>query len=50
MRFHLDEHIDHAGIVFCLRRSRTIGEIVRHLVLMHDCLADSDMHGRIEFL
>lgn len=40
----------HAGIVYCPPASRTIGQIVRGLLLIHECLNDSDMQGRIEYL
>jgi hypothetical protein len=45
-----DQGEAHAGIAYCAPAARTIGEIVRHLVLMHDCLADDEVAGRIEFL
>jgi predicted nuclease of predicted toxin-antitoxin system len=41
---------DHRGIAYCERGSRSIGHIVRHLCLMHDCLNDDEMHGKIEYL
>lgn len=41
---------EHAGIIYAAQGSRTIGEVVRFLALMHDCLAEDDMQGRIEYL
>jgi predicted nuclease of predicted toxin-antitoxin system len=41
---------EHAGIVFVARGGRSIGDVVRHLTLMHDCLDDEDMRGRIEYM
>lgn len=41
---------DHAGIVYSVPGSRTIGEIIRHLTLMHNCLDNADMRGRVEYL
>jgi uncharacterized protein with PIN domain len=40
----------HAGIAYCSRTARSIGYIVRHLCLMHDCLAEDDMRGKVEYL
>jgi predicted nuclease of predicted toxin-antitoxin system len=41
---------EHAGIIYAAQGSQTIGEVVRFLTLMHDCLGEHDMHGRIEYL
>jgi predicted nuclease of predicted toxin-antitoxin system len=43
-------HIEHAGIAYCARNSRSIGYIVRHLCLMHDCLEAQEMRGKVEYL
>lgn len=45
-----DDGVPHAGIAFCQPESRTIGYIVRYLCLMHDCMKDEEMYGRMEFL
>jgi hypothetical protein len=29
---------------------RTIGHIIRHLCLMHDCLDDHEMAGRVDYI
>ena len=42
--------IEHEGIAYCSRTARSIGFIVRHLCLMHDCLQPDEMHGRVEYL
>jgi predicted nuclease of predicted toxin-antitoxin system len=42
--------IDHPGIAFCARGTRTIGYIIRRLCLMHDCLESDEMRGRVEYL
>jgi predicted nuclease of predicted toxin-antitoxin system len=34
---------EHAGIAYCARRVRSIGHIVRHLCLMHDCMEAHEM-------
>ena len=42
--------IDHFGIAYCSRTARSIGFIVRHLCLMHDCLEADKMRGKVEYL
>jgi predicted nuclease of predicted toxin-antitoxin system len=42
--------IEHHGVAYCARNSRSIGQIVRHLCLMHDCLEADEMHGKVEYL
>jgi predicted nuclease of predicted toxin-antitoxin system len=42
--------IDHPGIAYCARNARSIGYIVRHLCLIHDCLEAGEMAGRVEYL
>lgn len=42
--------VEHAGIAYCHPRSRSIGEIIRYLCLMHDCLTPEEMHGQVEYL
>ena len=39
----------HAGIVYSPRERRTIGEVVDYLTLMHECLDEGEMFGRIDF-
>jgi predicted nuclease of predicted toxin-antitoxin system len=39
----------HAGIVFCHKEARSVGELVRFLCLLHDCLDSDDMSGQVEF-
>ena len=41
--------VAHAGIVYCPVGSRSVGDIVRFLCLMHACLAAEDMMGRVEY-
>ena len=40
----------HAGIAYFAQGSRTLGEVIAHLTLMHDCLAAEDMRGKVEYL
>jgi len=41
---------DHAGIAYCAPQARSIGQIVRYLCLMNDCLEPREMEGKVEFL
>lgn len=40
----------HCGIVYSPPQAKSIGEIIRFLGLMHDCLAADEMHGQVEYL
>ncbi len=40
---------EHAGIVYSQHGLRSIGEIVRHLHFLSDCLETQDMRGLLEF-
>lgn len=42
--------ISHAGIVFCAQGSRSIGEMIRGLVLIWQLLEPEEMLNRVEFL
>jgi predicted nuclease of predicted toxin-antitoxin system len=42
--------VEHAGIAYCHLEARTIGEMIRHLCLMHDCLSEDEMRGKVEHL
>lgn len=44
------EGANHAGLAYCAPESRSIGHIVRQLCLMHDCMSEKEMRGRVEFL
>ena len=41
---------DHVGITYCRQNQRTIGEIVRTLILIYELLTPEEMIGRIEYL
>jgi hypothetical protein len=41
---------EHAGIAFCASGERSIGYIVRHLCLLHDCMTSEEMRGRVEYV
>lgn len=40
---------EHPGIIYSKQGTRSIGEIVRFLQLMNDCLEPEDMRGRVEY-
>ena len=40
----------HAGIGYYRKGSRTIGQVIRHLVLMWEVFEPSDMENHVEFL
>jgi hypothetical protein len=42
--------VSHAGIAYCAQQARSIGEIIRYLALMHDCLSAEEVVGQVEFL
>jgi hypothetical protein len=42
--------ITHVGIVYCLQENKSIGEIIRGLVLIWELLEPNDMFGRVKFL
>lgn len=49
LRFH-SIGVRHAGIVFCPQGSRSVGQMVACLELMHQCLDAEDMHNQVEYL
>ncbi|MBN1148174.1 MAG: hypothetical protein JXA78_13025 [Anaerolineales bacterium] len=64
IQFHLDENVDpdiaralrrhgimdHPGVVYCDRTTRSIGEIIRGLILIYEVLTPNEISGKIEFL
>ena len=40
----------HAGIAYCLPEANSIGEVIRYLALMNDCLSPENVANRIEYL
>jgi hypothetical protein len=49
LRLH-EQQYAHAGIAYCAPGTRTIGEIVRGLLLIHELLTPAEIAGRVEFL
>ena len=41
---------DHPGVAYCASGSRTVGQVIRYLCLMNDCLSQAEMIGRVEYL
>jgi predicted nuclease of predicted toxin-antitoxin system len=41
---------DHWGIAYCHRTARSIGEMIRSLILIHEVLTPEDLKGRVEYL
>ncbi len=40
----------HAGIAYCTRPTRSLGEMIRSLILIYEILTPDEMPGRVEFL
>ena len=49
LRMHQIGNI-HAGIVYCSQGNKSIGEIIRGLILIWELLEPNDLFGRVEFL
>ena len=49
LRLH-SQGAPHAGIAYCQQQSMTAGEMLRHLILIHDLLVPEEMAGKVEFL
>jgi len=45
-----DDGVNHAGIAYCPPQSRSIGHVIRHLCLMHDCLEAEEMKNKVEYV
>lgn len=40
----------HHGIAYYPQGKRTLGEVIRHLTLMHDILGEDEIRGRVEYI
>jgi len=49
LRMH-GANAEHAGIVYCRLQSRSLGEVIRLVVLIWEILEPVEMRGRVEFL
>lgn len=41
---------DHPGVAYTHKTARSIGEVIRHLILIYEVLTPDEMIGRVEFL
>jgi len=41
---------DHPGIAYCQMGARSVGEIIRSLILIYEVLTPEEMAGRVEYL
>ena len=41
---------DHPGIAYCQMGVRSVGEIIRSLILIYEVLTPEEMAGRVEYL
>jgi hypothetical protein len=41
---------EHCGVVYCVKGSRSIGEILQGLILIWEVLEDKEIKGKVEFL
>ena len=48
-RIHADG-VDHAGICYCPKDKYAIGELIRCLILVSECLTSEEMRRHIEYL
>jgi hypothetical protein len=42
--------VDHAGIAYCHKSARSVGDIIRTLMLICEVLAPEEIRGRVEYL
>ena len=42
--------VRHHGLVYCHQQTRTIGQMIAFLVLLNECVGESEMPNRIEYV
>ena len=42
--------IEHAGIAYCHKSARSVGEIIRTLMLICEVIEPEELKGRVEYL
>ena len=42
--------VEHAGIAYCHKSARSVGEIIRTLMLIYEVLEPEELKGRVEYL
>jgi predicted nuclease of predicted toxin-antitoxin system len=45
-----NQRLNHCGITFCKKNVRTLGEIIRSLMLIYEVFTPEEMHGQVEYL
>ena len=48
-RIHADG-AGHAGICYCPKDRHSVGDLVRILLLVHECLTEEQLRGHLEYL
>ena len=41
---------EHAGICYCHKDKHSIGDLIRVLILVHECFTEDELRGHLEFL
>jgi predicted nuclease of predicted toxin-antitoxin system len=41
---------NHSGIIYCAKNTRTIGEIIRSLILIYEVLSTEELDGKVEYI
>jgi len=49
LRLH-GKGVPHAGIVYCPQGSRTIGQIIKSLLLIYELMSPEEMIGTVEYM
>lgn len=47
---YASQSTDHAGIVYCQMRTRSVGEILRSLILLYEVYTAHETVGRVEYI
>jgi hypothetical protein len=48
-RFHA-EGVEHTGICYCRKDKHSIGDLIRLLLLVHECFDEDEFHSHLEYL
>jgi hypothetical protein len=48
-RIH-SQGVEHAGICYCPKDKHSMGDLIRLLVLVHECFTAAEMQGHLEYL
>ena len=44
------QHRNHLGIVYCAKGTRSVGEIIRNLVLVYEVMSAEEMQRKVEYI